>query len=156
MLKYIWILSLAESLALVSVLDTNSSGIWDQSSTNEDRHFIEQQCCLKCKRKKWWWWWCSSHFTKQPGSLTPFPCIIAVSVKANLESLMTVRTAHSPLHSSDSSLGVTTNFFLPNFHHPDPSVTVLLQEKRWKMSFPKMATWWFRHFMKMSSRFVSH
>lgn len=60
----------------------------------------------------------------------PFPCIIAVPVKANPESLMTVRTAHSLLHSPDSSFGVTTNFFLPNFCHPDPSVTVLLQEKR--------------------------
>lgn len=79
----------------------------------------------------------------------PFPFIIAVSVKANPESLMTVRTAHSPLHSSDSSLGVTTNFFLPNFHHPDPSVTVLFQEKMWKMPFPKMATLWLRHLMKM-------
>lgn len=55
----------------------------------------------------------------------PFPCIIAVSVKANPESLMTVRTAHSLLHSPDSSLGVTTNFFLtaafprlqPRSHH---------------------------------------
>lgn len=56
----------------------------------------------------------------------PFSCIIAVSVKANPESL----TAHSPLHSSGSSLGVTTNFFLPNFNHSDPLVTVLLQEKR--------------------------
>lgn len=33
----------------------------------------------------------------------PFPCIIAVSVKANLESLVTVRTARSPLHSFASS-----------------------------------------------------
>lgn len=32
----------------------------------------------------------------------PFPWVIAVSVKASLESLMAVRMAHSPLHSSDS------------------------------------------------------
>lgn len=59
----------------------------------------------------------------------PFPFIIAVSVKASPESPMTVTTAQSLLHSSDSSLGVTTKLFLPNFHHPDPSVTVLFQGK---------------------------
>lgn len=48
MLEYIWILTPAEILALVSVLGTISSGIWDESSTSEDKHFIEQQYCLKC------------------------------------------------------------------------------------------------------------
>lgn len=89
-------------------------------------------------------------FWKMPWQVhIPFPCIIAVSVKANLESLMTVRTAHSPLHSSAFSWGVPTNFFLPNFNLPDPSVTLPFQGKRWKMSFPQMATWWLGHFMKM-------
>lgn len=79
----------------------------------------------------------------------PFPCIIAVSVKANLESLVTVRTARSPLHSFASSWGSPQTSFALLPQLPYPSVTLPLQGKGWKMSFPQMATWWLGHFMKV-------